>query len=67
MEEYTGPDFIKDDSDCEDLLIVPGQSTSCTITNTRMYEGIPTLNQYGLALLALMMLGVGMVGFRRFS
>jgi hypothetical protein len=38
----------------------------CTITNTVFFEGIPTLNQYGLALLALLMLGVGFVGFRRF-
>ena len=30
------------------------------------FEGIPTLNQYGLAILALLMLGVGFVGFRRF-
>jgi hypothetical protein len=28
---------------------------------------IPTLSQYGLAILALLMLGFGMVGFRRFS
>jgi hypothetical protein len=38
----------------------------CTITNTSFFEGIPTLNQYGLAILALLMLGVGFVGFRRF-
>ncbi len=36
-------------------------------TNTRIYEGIPTLSQYGLALMALLMLGVGLVGFRRFA
>ena len=28
---------------------------------------IPTLSQYGLAILALLMLGIGMVGFRRFN
>ncbi len=28
---------------------------------------IPTLSQYGLALLALLMLGMGMIGFRRFA
>ena len=38
----------------------------CTITNTVFYEGIPTLSQYGKAILALLMLGVGFVGFRRF-
>ncbi len=43
-----------------------GESGSCIITNTVFYEGIPTLNQYGLAIMALLMLGVGFVGFRRF-
>ena len=42
------------------------ENKSCTITNTTFFEGIPTLNQYGMAILALLMLGVGFVGFRRF-
>ena len=37
----------------------------CTITNTVFFEGIPTLSQWGLALLALLTLGIGMVGVRR--
>jgi hypothetical protein len=43
-----------------------GNGDSCTITNTLFFEGIPTLNQYGMAIMALLMLGVGFVGFRRF-
>ena len=43
-----------------------GGSSECTFVNTVFFEGIPTLNQYGLALLALLMLGVGAIGFRRF-
>jgi len=39
---------------------------SCLITNTVFFEGIPTLSQYGLAVMALLMLGVGFIGFRRF-
>jgi hypothetical protein len=39
---------------------------SCTITNTVFFEGIPTLSQYGMAIMALLMLGIGFVGFRRF-
>jgi hypothetical protein len=39
----------------------------CTITNTVFFEGIPTLSQYGMAIMALLMLGVGFVGFRRFA
>jgi hypothetical protein len=41
-------------------------ANNCTIENTIFFEGIPTLNQYGLAIMALLMLGVGFVGFRRF-
>ena len=39
---------------------------SCTVVNTVFFEGIPTLSQYGMAVLALLMLGLGFVGFRRF-
>jgi hypothetical protein len=44
-----------------------GGENECTITNTVFYEGIPTLGQYSMAILALMMLGLGMIGFRRFA
>jgi len=59
-------------SDCGDgedtgMEVSVGMGDSCTITNTLFFEGIPTLNQYGMALLALLMLGIGMVGFRRFA
>jgi uncharacterized repeat protein (TIGR01451 family) len=59
-------DVISDDSECQNLSVAPGMGNECTIYNTRFYEGIPTLNQYGLALLALLMLGIGAVGLRRF-
>jgi hypothetical protein len=53
--------------DCDGRWLTAGDSDSCTFTNTVFFEGIPTLSQYGLALMALLMLGVGMVGFRRFA
>jgi len=56
-----------DDSDCANVPISVNQGNSCTIYNTVFFEGIPTLNQYGLMLLALLMLGMGAVTFRRFS
>jgi hypothetical protein len=37
----------------------------CTFHNVLFFEGIPTLSRYGLALLALLMLGMGAVAFRR--
>jgi len=57
---------LTDESDCEEMIVFPGQGDSCVIVNTRLYAGIPTLSQYGLLLLMLMMMGVGAVAFRRF-
>jgi uncharacterized repeat protein (TIGR01451 family) len=51
---------------CIDLEVAAGMGDECTITNTVFFEGIPTLNQYGMAIMALLMLGVGLLGFRRF-
>ena len=58
---------IEVDNGCMDIEVSAGNGDRCTITNTVFFEGIPTLSQYGLALMALLMLGVGMVGFRRFT
>jgi IPTL-CTERM motif len=59
-----------DDSDCTseglDVELAGAGDNECTIVNTVFYEGIPTLSQYGMAIMALLMLGVGFVGFRRF-
>jgi len=39
---------------CEDAMVVEAAgSNGCEITNTVFFEGIPTLSQYGLALMAL--------------
>ncbi len=59
---------IESDQGCEGPFTIPPgtQSAECTIINTVFFEGIPTLSQYGLAIMALLMLGVGFVGFRRF-
>lgn len=55
-------------SGCESPLEVTlgGAGASCTITFTVFFEGIPTVNTFGLAILAMLMLGIGYVGFRRF-
>jgi len=58
---------VEVDNGCGSLEVSAGSGDSCTITNTVFFEGIPTLSQYGMALLALLMLGVGFVSFRRFS
>ncbi len=67
-KERVFSDAVEVDNPCsKPQVLTMGQTSSCTITNTVFYEGIPTLSRYGLALLALLMVGVGAVGFRRFS
>jgi len=67
VSEGTFSDFVESDSsDCQGVAIELGTDSSCEIINTVFYEGIPTLSHYGLAVLALSMFGLGMVGFRRF-
>jgi len=58
---------VESSDDCGSRSIPAGGSSSCTFTNTVFFEGIPTLSQYGLALMALLMLSMGYIGFRRFA
>ena len=67
VEEAFVNDTVDVDNGCGNLTVSVGMGDSCTITNSVFFEGIPTLNQYGLAILSLLMLGVGMVGFRKFT
>jgi hypothetical protein len=57
---------VESADDCGARNIPAGGASECTFINTVFFEGIPTLNQYGLALMALLMLGIGAIGFRRF-
>lgn len=59
---------VESDQGCSSgiTFLVGDGPKGCTITNTVFFEGIPTLSQYGLAIMALLMLGVGFIGFRRF-
>ncbi len=68
IDEINVDDAVEaDPSDCALVPVTLGSEASCTIYNTLFLEGIPTLNQYGMALLALLMLGMGIIGFRRYS
>jgi hypothetical protein len=65
--EVDGASSVEVSDDCGgDVTVTPGSTATCDFTNTVFFEGIPTLSQYGLAIMALLMLGVGFVGFRRF-
>jgi len=65
-EDVLSQSGVESSDDCGPRTILAGGSSSCTFTNTVFFEGIPTLSQYGMALMALLMLGVGFVGLRRF-
>jgi hypothetical protein len=67
VEENIQDNAVETVNGCTDISVSVGNPAACTITNTVFFEGIPTLNQYGLAIMALLMLGIGMVGFRRFT
>ncbi len=56
---------VEVDNGCMNLEVSAGQGDRCVVVNTVFFEGIPTLNPYGLALLAMLMLGMGFVGVRR--
>lgn len=65
-EDVTQSGVESDDSDCGLRPIAAGGSSSCDIFNTVFFEGIPTLDPRGLAIMAMLMLGVGLMGYRRF-
>ena len=58
---------VETESDCQVRLLEAGSSDSCTFVNTVFFEGIPMLGDRGLAILVLLMLGMGIVGVRRFA
>ena len=60
---------VESDQGCAmPIEFVLGQDEEeCTIVNTVFFEGIPTLSQWGMAIMALLMLGIGFVSVRRFA
>jgi hypothetical protein len=58
--------FIGDDSDCRDLLLLPGQGAECTLVNTKLVKRIDMLNRYGLVMMIAVMMGAGLAAVRRY-
>lgn len=52
---------------CSGQILSEGDMANCEFKNTLFFEGIPTLNQAGTAILALLLLGMGMIAMRRFN
>jgi hypothetical protein len=67
VDEHVYDDAVEVDNGCAELVVSAGSGDECTITNTVFFEGIPALNPYGLAVLALLTLGMGFVVMRRIA
>ena len=62
---YPASTAVEGDS-CEFSFEVGDEEAGCDLVGITFFEGVPTLSQYGMALMALLMLGVGFIGFRRY-
>ena len=61
-----GVDSAVEGDSCAFSFVLGDAEAGCDVEGTVFFEGIPTLSQYGMAVMVLLMLGVGFVGFRRF-
>ena len=52
---------------CSGRFLSDGGAATCTFSNTLFYEGIPALSEWSKLLLAVMLLGAGLVVVRRFA
>ena len=59
-------DMAVEGDSCAFSFAIGDAEAGCDVAGTVFFEGIPTMSQYGLAIMALLMLGIGFVGFRRF-
>ena len=66
-EEAPRSSAVEQESTCTPpITIALGDTTrNCTVTNTIFFEGIPTLNPFGLALISALMLLTGLIFVRR--
>ena len=67
-EEETISSAVESNSSCAEpiTILVGAEIRTCKVISTVFFEGIPTLNQYGLLLFSALMLLTGLVAARRF-
>jgi len=65
VHEEEADTFRADQSDCSNLLILPGADEECTLINTKVVKRIQTLNLYGMGAMILIMLAVGLLAIKR--
>jgi hypothetical protein len=66
-EEQAGVSAVEPDSTCEEPITirVGDAAQTCSVTSTVFFEGIPTVNTYGLSLMTLLLLLTGLISARR--
>lgn len=63
--EVTRDNFVADERDCRDLLVLPGSSVECTLVNTKRVKRIEMLNRYGIVMMIALIFGAGLAAVHR--
>ncbi len=63
--EESRDSYIPDESDCKNLLVLPGSSVECTLVNTKRVKRIEMLNRYGIVMMIAFILGAGLAAVHR--
>ena len=66
VTEFPSDLFIPEESDCQQLILLPGRGDACTMVNTKVVKRIDMLNRYGKVIMILVMLTAGLIGVRRY-
>jgi hypothetical protein len=66
-EEHNQSSAVESESNCSEPIAinVGDENTECLVINSVFFEGIPTLNHYGIILFAAFMMLTGIVAIRR--
>jgi hypothetical protein len=67
VSEQARESFRPDIIDCQGLWLLPGKGEECTMLNTKIVKRIEMLNRYGIVVMAILVLGVGLIAVRRLT
>jgi hypothetical protein len=65
VHEERGDSYTPDESDCRNLLVLPGSSVECTLVNTKRVKRIEMLNRYGIVMMIALVFGAGLAAVHR--
>jgi len=67
VSEAVPENFRPDIIDCQGLYLLPGSEEECTLVNTKIVKHIEMLNRYGIFVMIVLFLAVGLVTMKRIS